>query len=410
MSEDYNKWTVKELRAFGKKHDIDIPSKARKAEIVKIVEEATKSIKQEEVVQETSSEGEGEIEESMLHDSQQEKKPKEYDFHNWTVSDLKEFCRINNIKIPAKSKKEEIIQLLEKVVEAPEFVDRTDLMEKESLEEELIAGEDEDPESIHKEKLDLKFWNKPPFSSLLDPEVAKESNVAFYDLGTLVDSFFDKMLREDIINYKISGIALKTSASLHHYKISSIIKEEEEIQKKEELEKFRRRHSRTIPKALPQPIQPKMQISTKDELFDAMRSAIIEVMQKKEKLKRRRMRREEIKRQRTQMRSKARLPKELLKHISGKEQTVGELHASWLNRIKNTITLNDKSQTSFFDLIELIKHEEESAIGRKFSLVRLFLALLFLSTSGASGTGKTSTEINLFQEDDFLDIQVGLKS
>ncbi|MHA2195683.1 MAG: hypothetical protein ACXABO_08845, partial [Promethearchaeota archaeon] len=90
-----------------------------------------------------------------------------------------------------------------------------------------------------------------------------------------------------LINYKISGIALKTSANLHHYKISSIIREEEQIQKKEELLKFRQKHSRSIPKALPQPIQPKMQIATKDELFDAMRSAIIEVMQKKEKLKRR---------------------------------------------------------------------------------------------------------------------------
>lgn len=410
MSEDYSKWTVKELRALGKKNDISIPSKARKAEIVKIVEEANKSKEEQEVVQEVRLEEEVEAEKSVIQDTRQEDTTKEYDFQNWTVSDLKEFSRINNIKIPTKSKKVEIIQLLEKIVGHPEFIDRSGQEEEEEFEEELIAGEEEDLENIQKDKLDLKFWNKPPFSSLLDPEVAKESNVAFYDLGTLVDSFFDKMLKEELINYKISGIALKTSASLHHYKISSIIKEEEEIQKKEELEKFRRKHSRTIPKALPQPIQPKMQISTKDELFDAMRSAIIEVMQKKEKLKRRRIRREELKKQRTQLRSKARLPKELLKHISGKEQTVEELHGSWLNRIKNTISLNNKSQTSFFDLVELIKHEEESAIGRKFALVRLFLALLFLSTSGASGTGKTSTEINLFQEDDFLDIQVGLKS
>ena len=247
--------------------------------------------------------------------------------------------------------------------------------------------------------MELKFWQKPPFSSLLDSELAKESEIAFYNLSSLVDEFFDKMLHEDLINYKISGIALKTSALLHHYKISSIIREEEQIQKKEELEQFRQRHSRSIPKALPQPIQPKMQIATKDELFDAMRSAIIEVMQKKEKLKRRRIRREELKEQKIQMKSKAQLPKELLKHISGREQTVQELHESWYNRIKGTINLNNKD-SSFFDLTRIIKDEEDSAVGRKFALVRMFLALMFLSTGN---------KLNLAQDEEFKDISINIR-
>jgi len=247
--------------------------------------------------------------------------------------------------------------------------------------------------------MELKFWQKPPFSSLLDPELAKESEIAFYDLASLVDEFFSKMLHEDLINFKISGIALKTSASLHHYKISSIIREEEQIQKKEELEKFRQRHSRSIPKALPQPIQPKMQIATKDELFDAMRSAIIEVMQNKEKLKRRRIRRDELKHQKIQMKSKAQLPKELLRHISGKEQTVQELHESWYNRIKGTINLNNK-ESSLFELTRIIKDEEDSSIGRKFALVRMFLALMFLSTGN---------KLNLAQDEDFKDISINIR-
>ncbi|MFX1329843.1 MAG: hypothetical protein ACFE91_17065 [Promethearchaeota archaeon] len=252
---------------------------------------------------------------------------------------------------------------------------------------------------MRKEKAELKFWQKPPFSSLLDTEIAKESEIAFYDLSKLVDEFFDKMLHEELINYKISGIALKTSATLHHYKISSIIKEEEEIQKREELEKFRRRHSRSIPKALPQPISPKMQIATKDELFDAMRSAIIEVMQNKEKLRRKRMRREELKQQMIQMKSKAQLPKELLKHISGREQTVEELHESWYNRLKASINLNNKNM-SFYDLASIIKDLEKSSLGRKFAFVRLFLALMFLSTGN---------RLNLSQDEDFQNISINLK-
>jgi chromatin segregation and condensation protein Rec8/ScpA/Scc1 (kleisin family) len=289
--------------------------------------------------------------------------------------------------------------LLQEVVSHPEFSDRS--QEVEDLEEVLVAGfdDEEDLALLRKEKLELKFWQKPPFSSLLDPEIAKESEIAFYDLSKLVDEFFDKMLHEDLINYKISGIALKTSATLHHYKISSIIKEEEQIQKREELERFRKRHSRSIPKALPQPIQPKMQIATKDELFDAMRSAIIEVMQKKEKLRRQRIRRDELKQQRILMKSKAQLPKELLKHISGKDQTIEELHESWYNRIKANTNLNNKEST-FYDLGNVIKEEEESSIGRKFSFVRMFLALMFLSTAN---------KLELYQDEDFKDISINIK-
>ncbi len=276
-------------------------------------------------------------------------------------------------------------------------MDRT--QEKEELEEELVAEFDDDPALMHKEKFEKKFWQKPKYRVLLDTELAKDSQVAFYDLSSLVDKFFDHMLKEELINYKISGIALKTAATLHHYKISSIIREEEQIQKKEELIKLRQRHARTIPKALPQPIQPKMQIATKDELYEAMRAAIIETMQKKEKLKRMRIRREEMKQTKLQMRSKAQLPKELLKHITGKEQTVEELHESWYNRIKAAINLNNK-ETSFFEMIKIIKNKEKDSIGRRFALVRMFLALMFLSTG---------YKLTLVQEEEFKDFTINLR-
>ncbi len=60
-------------------------------------------------------------------------------------------------------------------------------------------------------------------------------------------------------------------------------------------------------------------------------------------------------------------------------------------------------------MMELVKNDEKSNIGRKFGLVRMFLALMFLSTAGASGTGNTLTEIELSQDDEFKDIHIGLK-
>jgi chromatin segregation and condensation protein Rec8/ScpA/Scc1 (kleisin family) len=331
---------------------------------------------------------------------EEDESSEEYNFKDWKVADLREFANKNNIRIPTKAKKADIIKILEEVTSSAEFVDRTqEVIPDEELETELIAGEEFDPVLMNRDKMELKFWQKPPFSSLLDPELAKDSNVAFYDLASLVDKFFNNMMEEELINYKISGIALKTSAVLHHYKISSIIREEEEIQKKEELEKLRERHGRTIPKTLPQPIQPKMLISTKDELFEAMRSAIIETMQNKEKLKRRRLRKLEEQNKRVLMRSKAQLPRELLKHISGKEQTVEELHESWFNRVKAKVEFDNK-ETTLFELAEIIKNEEESPLGRKFAFVRLFLALMFLSTGN---------RLTLSQESDFKDFLIDLK-
>jgi chromatin segregation and condensation protein Rec8/ScpA/Scc1 (kleisin family) len=332
----------------------------------------------------------------------------------WTVKELKEFCNKNNIKVPSKAKKKDIIVLVQNVISHPDFVDRTQI--EEELEEELIAGVEEehptvieehprveeepsDLTSIQKEKLDAKFWQTPKYRVLLDLDLAKDSDVAFYDLASLIDEFFNQMLKEDIVNYKISGIALRTSANLHHYKISSIIREEEEIQKKEEIEKLKATHSRTIPTSLPQPIHPKMTIATKDELFEAMRAAIIETMQKKEKLRRQRLRREEIKQKRIQRVSQAKLPKELLKHITGKEQTVEELHESWYNRIKATTNLDNRNPT-FFELLAIIKNEEENAIDKKFAFIRMFLALMFLSSGN---------RLILSQSDEFKDIQISLK-
>ncbi len=78
---------------------------------------------------------------------------------------------------------------------------------KEPLEEELIAGFDEadDPALLYKDKIDMKFWQQPEFRVLLDVELTKDSKTAFYDLSGLVDKFFDNMLHENFINYKISG-------------------------------------------------------------------------------------------------------------------------------------------------------------------------------------------------------------
>ncbi|TFF98888.1 MAG: hypothetical protein EU547_00320 [Promethearchaeota archaeon] len=324
-----------------------------------------------------------------------ENSKKRYNFKDQTVKELRDFAAINDITIPAGSRKSDIVEILHNAVSESDFIDRT---LEENRKEELIVGDDEEDFETPSDK-ELKFWQKPPYSTLLDLELAKDSDVAFYDLSTLVHKFFENMLSEDFINYKVSGIALKTSASLHRHKIRDVIKQEEKIQKQEKIEKMRKRTQRDIPETLSQPIKPKMKTSSQDELFDAMRDAIIETMQKREKLKRRRIKREEKLKKKKEKRSEAKLPKELLKHISGREQSVEELHESWYNRIKTKISLEEKNNTSLYELVKLINNEEISVLGRKYELIRMFLALMFLSTNN---------KINLEQNKEFKDIHIFL--
>jgi chromatin segregation and condensation protein Rec8/ScpA/Scc1 (kleisin family) len=332
---------------------------------------------------------------SIVTSNSQNKSGKEYNFKDKTVKELRDFAAINEITIPAGSRKSDIVEILNNAVSEPDFVDMT---LEENQPEELVVGEDDDSEIRPPSNRELKFWQKPPYSTLLDLELAKDSDVAFYDLSTLVHKFFENMLSEDFINYKVSGIALKNSASLHRHKITDVIKQEEKIQKQEKIEKMRKRTQRDIPETLSQPIKPQMKTSSQDELFDAMKDAIIDTMRKKEKLKRQRKEREKELERKKEKQSEAQLPKELLKHISGREQTVEELHESWYNRIKTKISL-EENHTSLYELVKMIKREENSILGRKYELIRLFLALMFLSTNN---------KINLKQNQEFKDINISL--
>ncbi|KKM60624.1 hypothetical protein LCGC14_1540020, partial [marine sediment metagenome] len=92
------------------------------------------------------------------------------DYNKWTVKQLKEFCRENNIKFPPKARKVEIVKIVtdftSKNKTQPKTIDNkievssineSDIKEieepEENLEEELIAGFDEadDPALLYKD-------------------------------------------------------------------------------------------------------------------------------------------------------------------------------------------------------------------------------------------------------------------
>src|SRR5271157_103322 len=241
-----------------------------------------------------------------------------------------------------------------------------------------------------------KFWMIDPWRSLLDPNLAKEADILKYDLSKLIRDFFDLMLKEELIDFRISGIATYSAARMHHWKILETIKEEE----KEEEKRQRERLERQVPKAIAQPLREARKIATVDDLVGAMRRAIIETMQKREKLRLRRVVREQKRTDRREVRLKGQLPKELLRTLLGKGETAEEMIQSYYEKIKAAASLNSEGMASFFDLCNVIKEESTSTFEERFKMIKLFMSMCFLGTSN---------NIFMEQEDLFTDIVINLK-
>ncbi|MHA1729626.1 MAG: hypothetical protein ACTSWY_12990 [Promethearchaeota archaeon] len=243
-------------------------------------------------------------------------------------------------------------------------------------------------------KMPEKFWQKGAFTALMDPSLVDSKELVKYDLSSILSEFTKKMLEEEIIDFRISGMAIYSTAKLYHKKIKDVIDEEEKVQIRELREKARRE----IPKAMPQPLRESRKIATSDELFGAMRAAIIETMQKRELLRIRRDKNIEKKEELKILRAKGQLPEEILKHILGKKKTTQEILQSWFETIRAKIKLNDKKRTSYGEICrDIIEIEEKDHYGQKLRSIEFFIALLFLSTDG---------KINLSQDTDFDNIQI----
>ncbi len=222
-----------------------------------------------------------------------------------------------------------------------------------------------------------KWWIEEPWRSLLDPDLASNVDLAKFDISSLIEEFIDKMLAEDLIDFRISGLAIYSSAKFYHRKITSVIAEEEHIQREE----ARARLRREIPRAINQPLRESRKIATSSELFGAMRRAIIETMQKREKLRIRRERKLAKREKQVKIRGKGRLPAEILKHITGNELTIEQRLQKTHQKIKEIIRMNKDGQTFSVELMKKMIYQEDTALlKKKVNYIQLFEELLFLAS------------------------------
>ncbi len=243
---------------------------------------------------------------------------------------------------------------------------------------------------------DAKFWQKNDyFRSLLDPDVIGKLDLAKYDLAKLLQEFFTEMFKEEYIDFKVSGIAVHAAAKIYRQKITQVLEQQEK--EEEELKKDALR--RNIPSTISQPLRAGRAIATQDDFMSSMRSAIIEVMRKREKQAIRVAKQqtagvvaaEEIKK----VRMKKMLPESIRKALLGKER-IEDTFQRWLDIIYDGIRKNPDKQVSYFhDLQPLV--EKKDKYGFRFEQARLFLSLMFL---------RNRDKIDVLQEDELSDLFV----
>ncbi len=268
----------------------------------------------------------------------------------------------------------------------------------ENDEDAVTAGEGEDllQKAIASgDVTDIKFWQKNDyFRSLLDPEIIKKLDLTSYDLAKLLNEFFTEMFKRDFIDFKVSGIAVHSAAKIYRWKITEVLEQQEkelEEQRKDALK-------RAIPTSISQPLRAGRQIATQEDFMQSMRSAIIEVMRKREKqaIKLAKTRGtegsdDEHKRART----RKTLPESIRKALLGKER-IEDTFQRWLEIMYKRIKESPDKRASYFnDLKPLI--EKVDRFKFKFEHARLFLSMMFLRNRG---------KIDLEQGEELTDIYV----
>src|SRR6056297_2130927 len=124
----------------------------------------------------------------------------------------------------ARKKKEKVV---EEVIEVGDNLDE----QREDNEDHMLAAE----------KLrEDKWWLEDPWRSLLDPDLAENVDLTRFDLTKLIEEFTDKMIEEDFIDFRISGMAIYSSSKLYHRKISEVIDDEEKIERDKKIQRLKR--------------------------------------------------------------------------------------------------------------------------------------------------------------------------
>jgi len=136
-----------------------------------------------------------------------------------------------------------------------------------------------EPNEDTTESSDREFYFKMPYLALVDTEVWKRKDPWNYDVGKLLQEFFEKM--KDNLKFKILGLALQTAAQIHHAKILQLIQSEARFVEQLDIEK--KRHESAALGRLGLPLRRIGEEADSSELFDELVSVLLNEKRKLER-------------------------------------------------------------------------------------------------------------------------------
>ncbi len=72
------------------------------------------------------------------------------------------------------------------------------------------------------------FWLQPPWVILTDTLKLKKINLWNIEIDYLVKGFLEKMLLQEMVNFRVSGLALFSASLLYRWKTETLLKRDEE--------------------------------------------------------------------------------------------------------------------------------------------------------------------------------------
>lgn len=216
-----------------------------------------------------------------------------------------------------------------------------------------------------------EFYFKMPYLALVDIEVWKGKNPWSYNVGQLLQEFYEKM--KNNLKFKILGLALQTAAQIHYAKILHLIQSEEKF--KEHLDIELKRHETAALGRLGLPLRRLGEEADSDELFDELVFVLLDEKRRLERKKALELKHPEgIHRSRRVPLTEA-IDMEHFYEVDADRMNIQEKNDLVLQTIKRLCAQSPNKEISFGSLI---KDLAGMAADPRIQTARVLLSLLFL--------------------------------
>ena len=122
---------------------------------------------------------------------------------------------------------------------------------------------------MRRSEAERPFYFHPPWNILFDPQMLEKINPWEIDLSFLLLSFLEEMEKRAIIDFRASGIALDSSATVYLMKSRLLLKLEEPPQPIQELS------SEYVPPPLILPLRYELTTTTIQNLLEALEDCLL---------------------------------------------------------------------------------------------------------------------------------------